>query len=42
MEAWSAVDAVAIEQGERGVAEIGRAVDEGFRKRRALKKAERR
>ncbi len=42
MEAWSAVDAVAIEERERRIAEIGRAIDERFRQRRALKKTERR
>ena len=35
-----AVDAVAIEERERGIAELGGAVDERFRKRRALEKAE--
>ena len=40
MEARRAVDAVAIEQRQRRVAEIGRAIDERLRERRALEKAE--
>ena len=35
-----AVHAVAIEQRERRIAEIGGAIDERFRQRRALQKAE--
>src|SRR5207244_7912865 len=35
-----AVDAVAIEERERGIAKIGGAIHPRFRKRRALKKAE--
>ena len=35
-----AVDAVAIEERQRGIAELRRAIDERFRKRGALKKAE--
>ena len=41
MKARRAVDAVAIEQRERGIAEIGGAIDERFRKRGRLKKTER-
>ena len=40
VKARRAVDAVAIEQRQRGVAEIGRAIDERFGQRRALEKAE--
>ena len=40
MEAWRAVDTVAIEERERRVAEVGGAIHERFRQRRALKKAE--
>ena len=40
VKARRAVDAVAIEQRERGVAEIGRAIDERLGQRRALEKAE--
>ena len=42
VEARRAVDAVAIEERERGIAERGGTVDERFRQRRALQKAERR
>jgi hypothetical protein len=41
VKAWCAVHAVAIEQRDRSVAERRRALDERFRKRCALKKAER-
>ena len=40
MEARRAVDAVAIEQRERRIAELGGALDERFGQRRALQKAE--
>ena len=40
MKPWSAVDAIAIEQRQRGIAEIGRPVDERLGKRRALEKTE--
>ena len=40
MKARNAVHAVAIEERDGGVAERRRAVDERFRKRRALQKAE--
>src|ERR1043166_6754081 len=38
MEPWSTIHAVAIEERELGIPELGRAVDEDFTKRRALKK----
>ena len=41
MKPRGAVDAVAIEQRERRVAELGRALDERFRQRRRLEKTER-
>jgi hypothetical protein len=40
VKARRAVDAVAIEQRQRGIAEIGRPVDERLGERRALEKAE--
>jgi hypothetical protein len=40
MEAWSAVHAVAIEQCEGGITEVGRPIDERFRERCALEKTE--
>jgi len=42
MEPRRAVDAVAIEQRERGVAERGGAIDERFGQRRAVEERERR
>ena len=42
METRGAVDAVAIEQRDGGIAELGGAIDERFGKRRALEKTERR
>ncbi len=41
MESGNAVDAIAIQQRERGVARFNRAVDQNFGKRCALQKAER-
>jgi hypothetical protein len=40
MEAWNAVHAVAIEQCERGITEVGRPIDERFREGCALEKTE--
>jgi hypothetical protein len=40
VKARGAVDAVAIEQRQRGIAEVGRAIDERLGERRALEKAE--
>ncbi len=42
MKARRAVDAVAIEQRERGIAERGRALDERFGQRRAAEERKRR
>jgi hypothetical protein len=41
VEARQPVHAVAIEQRERGVSELGGPIDERFRQRRALQKTER-
>jgi hypothetical protein len=41
VESRRTVDAVAVDQRQRGIPEIDSTIDERFRKRRALQKAER-